>query len=422
MNAGMQDQAGLDAIVTEFGQWVKSIAGKFAQMNDQADVQRLEQEVREGGQRMVGRLMQQVTQTALDRQQEATRTCPGCGARRRHQGVRPRQLKTSLGTIALTGIYWKCPGCGRCGHSAEGLTPEAFSRLLGGLVCLVGTALTSFDKAELVLHRVLGVAVDDETARRHCQKEGWALARQADAPPPPVAAGGDLTASGDGTMVHTRENGWREIKGYRFEHAGGCYGGAYLEKVERFAPRVKAAADRLGQERAARRVFLSDMAEWITQMVPQQLPGWKHIADYWHACQHLHQAGEALYGQHHPRARRWSGYWSRRLRRCGAHQVANQMRRIVLRYPQLEKQTALLELIRFLGKHADRMDYPAYEREGLPISSGPMESFCKQVGLRLKGPGMHWSSRNVTPMAMLVSRWSLDPEHASVFGALPAAA
>jgi hypothetical protein len=51
-----------------------------------------------------------------------------------------------------------------------------------------------------------------------------------------------------------------------------------------------------------------------------------------------------------------------------------------------------------------------------------MESFCKQIGLRLKGPGMFWSVRNVTPMAMLVSRWSLDPEHASVFGALPAAA
>ena len=102
--------------------------------------------------------------------------------------------------------------------------------------------------------------------------------------------------------------------------------------------------------------------------------------------------------------------------------MADKMRRIVLHYPQLEKQTAFLELIRFLDKHADRMDYPAHERDGLPISSGLMESFCKHVGLCLKGPGMHWSTRNVTPMAMLVSRWSLDPEHASVFGALPAAA
>ena len=51
-----------------------------------------------------------------------------------------------------------------------------------------------------------------------------------------------------------------------------------------------------------------------------------------------------------------------------------------------------------------------------------MESFCKQIGLRLKGPGMFWSVRNVTPMAMLVSRWTLDPAHAPVFSALTAAA
>jgi len=42
------------------------------------------------------------------------------------------------------------------------------------------------------------------------------------------------------------------------------------------------------------------------------------------------------------------------------------------------------------------------------ISSGPMESFCKQLGLRLKGPGMRWSTSSIDPMAALVSRWALD--------------
>jgi hypothetical protein len=323
MNARMQEQAGLDAIVTEFDRWVKALAGEFVHMSDETQVQRLEQEVREGGRRLLGKLMQQITQMALDHRQESTRACPSCATRRRHQGVRPRQLRTSLGTIVLRGIYWRCPGCGLCGHSAESISPESFSRLMRGLVCLVGTALTSFDKAELVMRRVLGVAVDDETTRRHCRKEGWTLVREADAPPPPVAAGAALTGSCDGTMVHTRQEGWREVKGYRFEHAGGCYGGAYLEKVERFAPRVAQAADRLGQDQAGRRVFLSDLAEWIKQMVPRQLPGWRHIADYWHACGHLHQAGETLYGRHHLRARKWSRYWSRRLRWYGARRAFN---------------------------------------------------------------------------------------------------
>jgi len=37
-----------------------------------------------------------------------------------------------------------------------------------------------------------------------------------------------------------------------------------------------------------------------------------------------------------------------------------------------------------------------------------MESFCKQLGLRLKGPGMRWSTSSIDPMAALVSRWALD--------------
>mgnify|MGYP007030112761 FL=1 len=50
-----------------------------------------------------------------------------------------------------------------------------------------------------------------------------------------------------------------------------------------------------------------------------------------------------------------------------------------------------------------------------------MESFCKQIGLRMKGPGMRWNQANVSPMASLVSRWSLDAEHCELFGAVPCA-
>ena len=67
-------------------------------------------------------------------------------------------------------------------------------------------------------------------------------------------------------------------------------------------------------------------------------------------------------------------------------------------------------LARFLDKHAPRMNYPNYQARGLPIGSGPMESFCKQLTARIKGPGMFWSTANITPMAHLISCWSLQPE------------
>lgn len=415
------EPAGIDQIVVEFGQWVKGVSNTFNTLRDESDVQRLEEEIRTGGQRILLRLMQQVVQQAVDARQESTRICPEaqCRQRRRHQGVRRRKLSVSLGELEVSGIYWRCPACGRCDHSAEGIAPQTMSRLFRGLVCLAGTALSSFKKGQIVLQKLMGVSVDDETIRRRCQSEGWALTREADAPPTPVEPGQQLTASSDGTMVHTREGGWREVKAYRFEHANGRYGGAYLEPVEEFSPRVGDAAERVGHRRTDHKVFLSDMAEWIKQMAAQRLPGWIHVADIWHAGQHIHHAAEAIYGVGNRKTARWSSYWSRRLRLHGASVLADKLRRIVMHYRGAEQQESVLVLIRFLEKHAANMDYPRFEAMGLPISSGPMESFCKQIGLRMKGPGMHWSAKNVTPMGMLVSRWSMDPGNASVFGAMP---
>jgi len=34
-----------------------------------------------------------------------------------------------------------------------------------------------------------------------------------------------------------------------------------------------------------------------------------------------------------------------------------------------------------------------------------MESYCKQLGGRLKGPGMRWNQVSVNPIASLVTLW-----------------
>ena len=237
----------------------------------------------------------------------------------------------------------------------------------------------------------------------------------------PVSSGEPLLGSCDGTSVHTRETAWREVKAFRFEHSCGCYGGAYLERVGQFVPQMVKAAARLKAEQACQKLFLSDMAEWITDAVARDLPGWTHIADYWHACQHLFPPGEELYGKNDPRAEKWSRYWCRRLRMYGANAMSDRLRKLALYYTNLKHQRAVLDVAAFFSKHADRMKYPEYEQKEWPIGSGPMESFCKQIGLRMKGPGMRWCVKNVSPMASLVSRWSLDGERCETFGAVPSA-
>ena len=250
----------LPQIIGTFTDWVKTLAEQANQARDEADLQRLEERVRNDGQVILGRVFQTVAQAAVDAQQEAVRTCPDCGHRRRHQGVRRRRLRSSLGEVAIAGIYWRCPACGCCGRSGETLMPDSFSGLLRQLTALLGASLASFQKAEVVAKRVLNVNLDDETIRRHCLAEGWQAARDADASPTPVAPGNTLLGSCDGTMVRTRQTGWREVKGYRFEHTDGCFGGASLEPADVFLPRLQRAADRVGQADAGSKVFCSDMA------------------------------------------------------------------------------------------------------------------------------------------------------------------
>ena len=222
-------------------------------------------------------------------------------------------------------------------------------------------------------------------------------------------------------MVHAREDHWREVKAFRFEHAGGVHGGAFLESCREFAPRLKAAAETLKTERAGRRLFLTDGAEWIGDAADSQLSGFEHLIDFYHAGQHLAPAAEALYGKGSSDATRWSHYWHHRLKQFGAGYVVDHLSDLASRYAfQPAKQGEILKAIRFLRKHQPKMDYPRYVAEGLPIGSGPMESFCKQLGHRLKGAGMRWNLAHVTPMAMLVSNWCTVAENSPVFGAAAA--
>ena len=411
------DGAVYDEIVAEFAALVKTLAEHVDDLRTPKDVARLQLQLRRGGQRMQARLWGQMLQDAVDHQQEAARICPHCQGRRHHQGVRPRGVLSGFGKLTLKGIYWRCPDCGTCGHSAEGLLPDGVDELLRSFLCLLGAALTSFDKAQLVTDQILGLKVDAEVIRTVCLREGFAVLRGQEDPPRPVAPKAMLIGSCDGTMLHTREGGWREVKAFRFEHDGGCYGGAYLERVEEFTPRLAKAALCLSAEQAGTRLFLTDAAEWISHAAAKQLPEWTHIIDFYHAGEHVHACGEGLYGKEHPDAARWSDYWCHRLKQFGAGYLEDQLSRLSQRYlGDRSRWDAVIKLVRYLRKHKHQMNYPEYVAQGWPIGSGPMESFCKQLGLRMKGPGMRWRSDHVTAMAALVSRWSLDPENASCFG------
>lgn len=409
MNAQLSD--GTDGIVAKFSDWVKSLCAEFATVDSPARAMELEQRIRSGGREILLMLLEERLQTGIDRGQMKLRECAACGGRRRHRGVRKRRLDSSLGSMELQGIYWQCPDCGESVHSVDLVADERLSGVFKEMMLLLGVSCTSFAKSELLAEKLLGVQSDDDTIRRTCESEGQ---RALSAPPAAVPAGdGELLwGSCDGTMVNTREDKWREVKAARFSHAGGEYATATLESVEGFVPKMTSLAKALTPSNPGKLAFTSDCAEWITKAVGEQLPQWTHIADYWHACQHISAPAELLYEPGSVEGQDWMGYFRQELRCAGGAQLADELRGSAMSYRHLSHQRQVLDLARFFDKHAERMKYPQYIKDNLPVDSGAMESLCKQMGLRLKGPGMRWSTRNVSAMAYLVARWAVDPKRA----------
>jgi hypothetical protein len=313
--------------------------------------------------------------------------------------------------MELEGIYWNCPDCGNSLHSVDLVAEDRLGGVLKEMVLLLGVNCSSFAKSELLAEKLLGIRRDDEGIRRTCEKEGQRALSNSTLP---VRAGDGevLWGSCDGTMVNTREDKWREVKAARFSHAKGEFALAAMETAEQFVPKMAKLAQSLTASKPGPLAFTSDCAEWITKGVAAHLPGWTHIADYWHACQHIHAPAEELYGDDPVAGRDWAGYFCGQLRCAGGAQVADELRPSAMCYRDLRQQRLVLDLAKFFDKHAQRMKYPQYLKEGLPADSGAMESLCKQLGLRMKGPGMRWSVKNVSAMAHLVARWAVDPQKA----------
>jgi hypothetical protein len=347
---------------------------------------------------MLAGLFEKLMQNAVDHQQPP-RTCPHCGGRRRHKGCRQRGLLSSVGAIRVRGPYWYCSRCGG-EHALGALADGSVSGRMREMLCLLGTALASFAKAGVASEKLLGVRVSEASLRRLCEAEGRKVALQ----PVPVEAGQRVTGSCDGTMVHTTQQGWKELKAYQFRYGEHKHGRACWESSEQFTPRLRQAAVALRAGRAGEFFWVSDAAEWIEKGVRVQLPSAIRIIDIWHAWQHVHEAARGVYPSDEGKARAWARRYCADLEDYGGKALWRRLRHA--RYKEPGRQEAVDTLRGYLLRHADRLDYPTYQARGWPISSGSMESFCKQLGQRLKGPGMRWSLQNLDPMAALVSLWS----------------
>jgi hypothetical protein len=171
-----------------------------------------------------------------------------------------------------------------------------------------------------------------------------------------------------------------------------------LVNSDRFGPRMEREARRRSFYAASRRVYLGDGLPWNWTIQRTYFPTFTPILDFIHAIQYLYAAARAWETTD---ACRWSRYlelteavWQGRVGDVIEQLQGELARRQIAPDDDLSDGSPhepLVTATRYLDNNRLRMDYPRYRREGLPITSAPMESLIKQINHRVKGTEMTWN-------------------------------
>ncbi len=150
-----------------------------------------------------------------------------------------------------------------------------------------------------------------------------------------------------------------------------------------------------------RRVHLADGAE----------PNWKllaeiehalglspatrlEIVDFYHACDHLQDGCDAIWGESTPRSQAEFARLKTLLKEDpdGADRIIRTFKHHAGRCTG-NRQRRIRAQLTYFRNQRPRMNYPEYLRQHLPIASGVIEAACKTlVTQRLKCSGMAWSA------------------------------
>jgi hypothetical protein len=176
--------------------------------------------------------------------------------------------------------------------------------------------------------------------------------------------------------------------------------------VQAFGPLLAQAAYERGFYAAVRKAFVGDGSPTNWSVWRRYFSHFTPILDFVHALMYVYAAamagqaanvGWSLY-------RDWAQWlWGGEIDRLLA---ALRQRQQELGVPD-KKETGtpraqLASSLGYLLNQRERMNYPEYRRQGLPLTSSPIESTIKQINRRIKGTEKFWSE-GADPMLHLVA-------------------
>ncbi|MFZ0790963.1 MAG: hypothetical protein WAM94_15235 [Chromatiaceae bacterium] len=173
-----------------------------------------------------------------------------------------------------------------------------------------------------------------------------------------------------------------------------------------FVPLLASAAYERGFHAAPRKAFVADGSATNWGVWRRHFSHYTPILDFMHALMYVYAAAMAGRSAHEG----WTDYrdwaqwlWSGNVDRLLA---ALQQRQQELGLPQPKEtgtpRAQVASSLGYLTNHRERMKYDEYRRQGLPLTSSPVESTIKQINRRIKGTEKFWFD-GADPMLHLVA-------------------
>jgi hypothetical protein len=217
-----------------------------------------------------------------------------------------------------------------------------------------------------------------------------------------------LYIEADGSMILTREEGWKEVKlgrlfkAYDCIHAEGKPGWisnsqyvAHLGNHKNFTTQMEHLIDSYGHP-ASKLVFITDGAPWLKNWIEDAYPASHSILDYYHACEYLHAFSREHFADK-TIEEQWIKEQKELLLEGRVKQVINNVKQLNSSKKEAQK------LIEYYQANADRMDYKEYKKTGCGIiGSGAIESAHRKViQKRMKQSGQRWGKEGAQNMLNL---------------------
>jgi hypothetical protein len=217
-----------------------------------------------------------------------------------------------------------------------------------------------------------------------------------------------LYVEADGSMILTRDEGWKEVKVGRMFTSGSCIDPngkaswirhsqyvAHLGNCKNFTTQMDTLIESYGRL-GKRLVFIADGGTWIKNWVEDAFPQAISILDYYHVCEHLHQFAKTIFSEE-KQLKKWTSKQKELLLESKATKVIANIKRL-----DNESKEALL-IINYYTNNIERMDYKTYKNIGVGlIGSGAIESAHRTVvQKRMKQSGQRWSNKGAQNMLNL---------------------